>query len=351
VSAYDPVLTTYGDILVPHKYHVRIRRAGYVVWQGAIIDNTKRNKSYIEVMAAEYEFYLDKILIARTSPDANGTANIYRNFASGTMATAVTALLNETITTWSNSVHVLKNMTIGTIDNPSYPPNMVSDYNGTALSGPWTFGDGSQANPGPQLQYDFHTLLYVLKSFGIYSYADFQITPTLQFNFRSFLGNNLLAKLVFQFGKQGNIYDYNLPRLGKRQANSLLTIATDPNGVILHVEPTDQTSITSNGLMEAVAAYSDVKSQSTLNARANAELPLVSTADETNAIVYLNENGYPLGQYDVGDIVTIKVQNLGVNFNSIRRIVGYTVMLNETGRESIALQTNVPLPWQYSTVS
>lgn len=67
VSTKDPMLTQFGDILQPHAYHVRIRRGGTVVWSGAIIDNTERNKNYIEVRAAEYDFYLDKILIRRDS--------------------------------------------------------------------------------------------------------------------------------------------------------------------------------------------------------------------------------------------------------------------------------------------
>ena len=63
----------------------------------------------------------------------------------------------------------------------------------------------------------------------------------------------------------------------------------------------------------------------------------------------LNEKGYPLGQYDIGDIITMKVKNIGVDFEDIRRIVGLTVMLNGTGRESVTVQTNRPLSWQYGT--
>lgn len=347
ISAFDPILTTFGDILIPHKYHVRIRRGTYVVWQGAIIQNSQRNRQYIEVIAAEYLFYLSKKLVHRTSPDVNGTANIYRIFNSGTMAAAVTAIMGETISDLANTPHVLANMTLGTISNPNYPPNMSDGNNPPrALTGQWSFGDGISA---PLLQFDFHTILYVLKSFGIYSYSDFQITNDLVFNFQPFIGNNLLSNLVFQYGDQGNITDYNLPRFGQRQVNNLVAIATDPYGVILHAQQSDQTSVGTVGILEGVAAYSDVKDQTILNARAQAELPLISTADETNSIIVLNEKGYPLGQYDIGDIVTVKVKNKGVDFNEIRRIVGLTVNLNSTGRESITLQTNIPQAWQYSS--
>lgn len=350
VSAYDDIFDTYGDIFVPHKYHVRIRKGTTVVWQGAIIDNPQRNKTFIEVLASEYEFYLNKVLITRSSPDANGTANIYRIFNSGTMAAAITAVMTETINKFKNSNHVLSAMTLGTVENPDYPPNMVSSYqNGKTtypLKGQWYFGAETAASKGPTLTYDYHMVQYVLKSLGLYAYADHQITSNLVFNFKKFIGNNLQSSLVFKYGQQGNIIDYNLPRMGERQANSLTAIATDPNGVILHVNPNDQASVSNYGLMEAVAAYSDIKSQGLLQLRGNAELPLIATADETNAIVFLNENGYPLGQYDIGDIVTIQVENKGVDFNQVRRIVGITVMENETGRERIAIQSNIPLPWQ-----
>lgn len=351
ISAYDTVFDTYGDILEPHKYHVRIRKGTNIVWQGAIVDNPRRNKNYIDVIACEYEFYLNKILINRSSPDVNGTPDIYRIFSSGTMADAVTAIMNETIAKYANSEHILSGMTIGSIENPDYPPNMTTEYTAgvpSPLTGPWTFGDGGVATPGPMYQFDYQTVLYVLKSFGIQTYADFEIDKDLHFNFKKFLGNNLNRSLVFQYGPQGNIIDYNLCRFGQRMVNNLLCLATDPNGIILHEAASNQSSISTYGFMEGVAAYTDVKSQSALQQRGNVTMPLISVSDETNVIVYLNEKGYPLGQYDVGDIITIKIKNKGIDFDQIRRIVGITVTMNETGRENIAVQTNTPLEWQFT---
>jgi len=66
--------------------------------------------------------------------------------------------------------------------------------------------------------------------------------------------------------------------------NALTGIATDNTGVILHKEQTDQTSISTYGYMQGVAAYNDVKDQGLLNARVAAELPFVGTPDETNVI-------------------------------------------------------------------
>lgn len=351
VSAFDPMLTQYGDIFNPHQYHVRIRRNNTIVWQGAIIENSKRTKDFIEIVAAEYEFYLDKILIKRSSNDpATGQANqIYRIFNSGTMAAAVTALINESISTLktgTNSSSILSGMTVGTIENPNYPPNMT-DSLGSALTGAWSFSTNLQ------LTYDFQSVLYVLKSFGIYAYADFYLDSNLVFNFKKFVGNDHHYDVNFTFNKSsttsvGNIVDYNLPRLGQRMVNQLWGIATDTNGQVLNDPESDQASITTYGLMEGVAAYADIKDKGILKARAAAELPLVSTPDETNVTLMLNETAaYPLGVWDIGDLVTINVQNNGIDFTDTRRVVGVSVNINDTGRELTAVQTNKPLPWQF----
>lgn len=349
ISAFDDILTQLGDVIQPHKYHIRIRRNTAIVWQGAIIENSKRTKDYIEIIAAEYIFYLDKILISRSSvdPSLNSANDVFRIFNSGTMATAVTAIMNETITKLKNSTNgnaILANMTLGTIENPNYPPNMT-DSSGILLTGAWNFSSTLQ------LTYDFVSVYKVLKSFGIYSYADFSIDNNLVFNFNKFSGNDKHYDVNFTFTKRNsNIIDYNLPRLGQRMVNDLFGIATDNNGKILHKEQTDQTSMTTYGLMQGVAAYADVKDAGFLNARIAAELPFVGTPDETNVSLVLNETAsYPLGLWGIGDLVTVKVVNNSVNFNDIRRVVGATVMLHNTGREITTVQTNKPLAWQYGS--
>ena len=351
ISAFDDILTQYGDIIQPHHNHIRIVRNGTTVWQGAIIDNDKRNSKFIQVVAAEYEFYLSKILIKRssTNPVTAASDGVFRIFSSGTMATAVTNIINETITrlnTTTNANSVLAGMTLGTVENPNFPPNMT-DNTGAALTGAWTFSTTLQ------LSYDYQSVLYVLKSFGIYSYADFYLDQSLVFNFKKFVGNNRHFDVNFTFNQvdkqsQSNIIDYQLPRLGQRMANQLWGIATDTNGLILNDPESDQASITRYGFMEDVAAYADVKDKGILKARTAAELPIISTPDETNVIVILNETAaYPLGLWDIGDIVNIEIHNKGVDFVDTRRIVGATVSVHNTGREITTVQTNVPRPWQY----
>ena len=71
----------------PTPYHVRIKRGNETVWQGAIVDNTERNRNYVEVRAVEYLFYLDKILIRRDAdkPDTDEDESNFRVFKTGTM--------------------------------------------------------------------------------------------------------------------------------------------------------------------------------------------------------------------------------------------------------------------------
>ena len=349
VSTKDPLWTTYGDIFVPHQYHVRIKRGTTTVWQGAIIDNKSRNKNYVEVNAAEYEFYLDKKRIKQnTAAPASwdggtdtGWKN-YRNFESGTMATAVTAVVNEAIAGWG-SQHVLGAMTIGTVETPNYPKNFV-DTNNVPMTGGWSFTSDIA------LQFDYHSVKYVLGAFGGYTGADFEITKDLVFNFKKFIGSNRQYELTFQYGTFGNIVDYDVPRLGGRMANDVMGIAVDDNGNVLHVSERDNASITTYGLMEDTRAFTDVKSDNIMRARLTEELQFIKTPNDSAVNIVLNEKSYPLGQYGIGDIVTVKIKDHIIDYNQPRRIVGITVNLHNTGREMVTLQTNKPREDQYGAV-
>jgi len=345
ISNYDPAFGSFGDITKPHSFHVRINRNGTYVWQGAIIENSMRTKDFTEVVAVEYLWYLGKILINRTSnnPATNLADGVYRIFSSGTMASAVTTLMTETIARYASTNHAIASLIFGTIENPNYPPN-ITDGNGKALTGGWNFGNGTTA---PQLTFDFHSVLYVLQQFGAYTFADFNIDSNLQFNFKKFLGNDSHYNVNFVWGQQGNTYDFNITRLGQRQVNDLWGIAVNNSGAVLHEEQTDQTSIKTNGILEGVAAYADIKDQGTLNARTQAELPLISTVDASADTFVLTEEAYPLGLYDIGDIISAKVNHTALTYNEIKRIVGISVSLHDTGRELTTVQLNTPLPWQY----
>lgn len=338
VVTRDPVLTEFGDILEPHKYHVRIKRGNATVWQGAIIDNTERNKNYIEVKAAQYEYYLDKILIRRdtTAPtgfnDGTTSWKNYRTFSTGTMKTAVTNIINNAIADFGSD-HVLGGMSVGTIENPNYPKGFV-DADNNALTGGWTFTDFIT------LRFDYHTVQYVLEAFGIYTNADFEIDNNLNFNFKKFLGTKQ-PRLTFEYGTFGNIVDYNLPRLGGRMVNSLWGIGADEDGTILHANQRDEASINTYGLLMGADAYSDVKTQNELKKRMNESLQYTRTPEDSPVNVVLDEKAFPT-RYGVGDIITVRVKDYNIDFRKPRRVVGITVTVHNTGRELITVQTNRP---------
>lgn len=337
VSTKDPMLEQYGDILQPHAYHIRIKRANVIVWQGAIVDNPARNKNYIEVRGMEYLFYLSKILIRRDvdNPATSDDESNFKLFNSGTMASAVQTIFQNGISDLGAS-HILSSAIVGTIENPNYPDNFI-DSNGAPLIGAWNF------NSSVAVQFDYHSALYVLKSFGIYANADFELTTDLEFNFKKLIGQRVTG-ITFSYGRIGtNIVDYNFPRLGQRMANDLVGIATDDKGNVLHASKTDSTSINQLGRLQDARAYTDVKNQNLLDSRMANEIRLVANPDESPITIILDEKAYPLGQFGLGDILWVRVKDHVIDYNKERRVVGWTVNVHNTGRELTYVQTNRPL--------
>ena len=259
------------------------------------------------MVAAEYDFYLDKVLIRRDSETVAGDGkNNYRTFTSGTMAVAVTSIMNNAITDFGTA-HPLGSLTLRTITNPDYPKNFVNS-SGVALTGGWTFTDFVS------LQFDYHTVYYVLKAFGVYAAADFEIDQDLNFDFKPYIGNKATG-ITFEYGTQGNIIDYNFPRLGRRMVNNLWGIAADSDGKILHANQSDTTSVNTYGLLQSSEAYSDVKDLNMLKSRMAEQLQFNKTPEDSPVNVVLNEKGYPLGQYGIGDMVTVKIKDHVIDFN------------------------------------
>lgn len=337
VATKDPVLTQYGDILVPHKYHIRIMRDKTKVWQGAITDNTERNKNYIEVRGSQYEYYLDKMLVRRdTSAPADADTSTdswknYRTFSSGTMASAVQTIVQNAATDFG-SEHILGAMTVGNIENPDYPDGFTG-ADGNPITGEWSFTDHIT------LRFDYHSAQYVLSAFGMYTNADFEIDDSLQLNFEKFLGDKQTG-ITFEYGTFGNIVDYNLPRVGGRMVNSLWGIAADEDGTILHANLRDEASVQEYGLLQGAQAFADVKTQNELKKRMAESLQYTKTPEDSPVNIILNEKSYPLGQFGNGDIVTVRIKDHNIDFDKPRRIVGITVNVHNTGREMVTVQTN-----------
>ena len=334
IATKDPLFDIAGDVLEPYKYHVRVLRFGVEVWRGVIVDNPQRNNKYVEVIALSYLFLLSKVLVRHdASVTAGDGLDNYRTFKTGTMSTAITSVINEAIAD-VGSANPLSTMTISSIENPSYPAN-YTDSSNQPLTGDWNFSSDLT------LQYDYRNVFYVIASMGQYTASDFEIDKDFKFNFKTFLGNRVSNK-TFTYGSFGNLLNYNAPRYGRRMANSLTGVAADFGNQILHVEQTDAESISTYGKIQDVAAYIDVKNTNALKSRLNEELRLISTPDSEIQIT-LNDKAPQLGEYNIGDIITIDIDDGIIQFRQKeRRIVGINVSVANNGSDNIQLITNKP---------
>lgn len=332
VGTKDPIFDAAGDVLEPHKYHVRLKRYGSVIWQGVIVKNPERNRRYVEVVAYGYLFLLNKILIRHdASVTAGDGLDNYRTFKTGTMATAIQGLLTDAIADVGSGP--ITSITTGTIENPDFPANYTKADN-TPLTGTWTFSSDMT------LQYDYRSVFYVINSMAMYPACDFELTKDLVFNFKQFIGNKQ-PTLSFTYGEFGNVLDYNLPRDGDRMANSLIGVAADFGNQILHIEENDNVSQGTYGKIQDVAAYIDVKNKNALRSRLTEELRLISVPDSELQLT-LNDRAYPLGQIGIGDIVRVNIDDHVVSFDQQRRIVGINVSVANNGSDKIVLMTNKP---------
>lgn len=336
IETKDPMFTQFGNILVPYANHVRIYRSGILVWSGVIIKVPHRTKRFIEIQAHTYLYLLSKKRIQHDASVTSGDGkDNYRTFSTGTMATAIQTVLTEAKGN-VGATSILSSLKVGTLENPNFPSGYV-DANGTAVTGTWTFSSAFT------LQFDYRDILYVLSQLGLYSNSDFELVydgTNLTFNFKKFIGNRQ-PDIMFEYGNWGAIEDYDLPLDGDRMANDLVGVAADYTGKILHIIKTDEASIKKYGRVEGVAAYNDVKNQNALTTHLVETLSHVSLPDG-EIVVDLNERAYPLGQYGLGDLVTIKIKDHIIDVNEQRRIVGINVAVHVTGKESIRLFTNAP---------
>ena len=334
VGTKDQLLSQYGDILQPFFNHVRVYRYDILVWSGVIISNPRRSKNYIEVHAKTYMYMLTTVLVKHDVSQAQGDGkDNFRTFKSGTMADAVRAIMTEAKDAVDNG-NIVKQIKLGTIDNPNFPKGYTKADGTTPLTGGWVFSDDMT------LQFDYRDILFVLQNMANYPACDFELTEDLVFNFKQYIGNKQ-PNMLFSYGNYGSIEDYNALLDGENMANDLTGVAVDYGNQILHATKQDSASIAKYGRIQGVAAYIDVKNANALQSRLTEQLRLTSTPD-TELHILLNERAYPLGQYGLGDIVTVRVKDHIIDVNQQRRIVGIKCSVHLTGKERIRLITNPP---------
>ena len=308
-----------------------------VVWQGVIINCPHRTRLYIDVQAFTYEYLLKKTLIIHDVADGNGAEN-YKTFKTGNLAAAITAIMTDA-KTYAGAASALSLVSIGTVENPNFSQSFTDPTNATtSWAGlPWAFSDKFQ------LKFDYKDTLNVLQSFGIYAQCDFVIGITpggLTFQFKVYIGNKQ-TNLVFEYGPTGAIQDYDAPLDGGGTINDLTGIAADNTFNILKANKVDSASVNLYGKVAGVLAYNDAKNLNALTARMTEEIIFTATPD-SEVHVTLNDRAYPLGQYGLGDTVTLRVKDHLINVSQERRIVGIDVTVSQEGYETIKLITNLP---------
>jgi hypothetical protein len=342
VGTKDPLFRALGDILQPYQNHVQVLRDGNEFWQGVIVQNAQRTRYFVEVEARTYSWLLNKLMIVHDPDDGTGDGlDNYTTLNSGTMSNAVQTILTKALAKVQganlNTANALSQLTLGEIDNPVFASTTV-DNNGNPVSGPFTFNAIWNT-----VQFDYRTVYYVMASLGILGVCDFEITDQLVFNFKVFLGNNNPG-LVLSYGENGQIEDYNVPFDGTNQATRLYGIAATVDGTILHdqVDAPDN-GIDTYGLLEEVAAYSDLKNDAAVTVRITEDLSLIDTP-EKEVQVTLKQNSAEVGSFGVGDIITIQINDNVTQINDPRRIVQIDTKVAVTGKEIIKITTNPPKP-------
>lgn len=335
VAKDDPIFKQLGNIVQPWHNGVEITHNNVTIFKGLVMNNPHRTSRYIDVQAYSYLFRLTKKLVKRdveVNP-GDGKDN-YRTFNTGTLAAAVQSIITEAQTAVPAN-DLIKGITFGTINNPNFPSGFVK-ADTTPLTGAWNFSSDIT------LQFDYKSLLYVLQSFGIYANCDFELTDSLVLNFKNFLGRDQ-SSMVFEYSNTGAVFDYDLPLNGQRMTNDLWGIAADLEGNVLHVETPDTVSQTQYGFLEDVVGFLDVKDINPLKARTTEELPIIAYPDNTiNIWIDASKSDYGFGMYDIGDIVTIKINDGIIAMNARRRLTGINLTVHNTGREIITVETNPP---------
>lgn len=329
----DPIFSDHGNIVEPLSYGVRITRNNLNVWEGIITQNPHRRQDYIDVVAKGYLFRTKKVHVNRDAEENPGDGkDNYRTFKSGTMADAVTATFNEMKAKVGPS-DIVKSFTLGTVENPDFPESFTR-LSGAPLVGGWTFSDELA------VQVDYKSTFYLWSLFGMYANCDFEVTNDLVFNFKKMIGTRR-PELVFEWSKYGAVMDFDAPLDGENLVNDLMGIASDPRGVVLHVERRDDESVKRYQLSQDVMAFLDAKDKNTMRTRLIEHLRFSAYPDSVVNFV-MNEKAYPLGQYDLGDTAMFKIKRGIIDVNQERRITGLNVAVHNTGTETIVLETNKP---------
>jgi hypothetical protein len=165
----------------------------------------------------------------------------------------------------------------------------------------------------------------------------------LVFHFKKFVGTKDY-NAGFVYGTHGNIIDYDVPRYGKRMVNDYYGLASDEKGKLLRLSKRDTSSVSNYGLMEGSTAFSDVINQNVLVARLTEDLRFLASPATAPLNLVVDDKTMTLGTFGIGDIRYVRIKDHIIDYSEVRRIVGITTIVHNTGKELVTIQTNEPRP-------
>jgi hypothetical protein len=172
---------------------------------------------------------------------------------------------------------------------------------------------------------------------------DFVITPSIKintlgiFNVYSKRGSTLNSfRLEYGAGLKNNIQSWSRKRTVSDMFNSIVVEGEGYGDIALKATTTDSSLINAVGLLEGRKQEKSINQQTTLNQKADEYIRVHKTEQPIYDLTF--NNAYDdFGLYDVGDIVTVKIQTGYVNINANMRIYGIDVRVSDGGEEQIKL--------------
>ena len=172
---------------------------------------------------------------------------------------------------------------------------------------------------------------------------DFLITPSIKINTQGVFNvysrrGSVLTNIKLEYGDKlkNNIQAWRRFRTLSDIANSIVAEGEGYGDTVLKATVSDTTQIQAVGLLEDRRQYKSVTVATTLTDNVTEDLRV----KKTEQFIYdltLNNAYNDFGEYDIGDIVPVKIKSGYVDVNVNMRIYGIEVKVSDGGEEQIKL--------------
>jgi len=169
---------------------------------------------------------------------------------------------------------------------------------------------------------------------GVINGCDIEITKEKVFNAYLHKGHRLAH--VFEYGK--NISDFSFGIDGDSIVNSSTAVGSGEGIDLLYLVAHNMQSQEKYGLMQGINSHPDVIILDTLAGYAQGE---VNEYGEPTSIINLTAtvtNDPPMGSYETGDEIRVKISKGWVNFDKYLRIKKISIDVDSKGKETVRVE-------------